>query len=133
MIQVTAAVIIRDGKVLVARRNQGVHLGGKWEFPCGKLEPNETMAGSLKRGLKEEFSIEVAVDSFICMNKHSYSFGELELFAYRVHIISGDFKLKEHVEIRWILPSELLSYDFAEAHIPVCKRVIEDYQGEVLS
>lgn len=128
MIQVTAAVIIRDGKILIARRKLGIHpsLAGKWEFPGGKLEPNEAMVQCLKRELSEEFAIRVEIDSFICMNSHKYSFADLELFAYKVHLISGNFQLQEHDEIRWVAPSELLSYDFAEADIPICQKVMEE-------
>ena len=126
--QVTAAVIVKDGKILIARRKPDIHpsLSGKWEFPGGKVESNETMVECLKRELNEEFGIEVEIDNFICLNKHKYSFGDLELFAYKVHLISGDFQLQEHDEVRWVLPSELLSYDFAEADIPICKKVMEE-------
>ena len=127
MIQVTAAVIIRDGRVLIAKRRSGATLAGKWEFPGGKVEPDETMVQCLKRELDEESGVKVEVEDFICMNKHSYSFGDVELFAYKVRVISGEFQLNEHDEVKWVLPSELLLYDFAEATIPICKRVMEDY------
>ena len=128
MIQVTAAVIIQNRKILIARRKEGMHLSRKWEFPGGKLEPNETMVQCLKREMNAELGVEIEIDDFICMNRHRYSFGEQELFAYKVHVISGDLQLREHDEIKWVLPSELLSYDFAEAHIPICKRVMADYK-----
>ena len=127
MVQVTAAVIIKDGKILIAKRKAGGRLANKWEFPGGKLESNETMVQCLKRELNEEFGIEVEVDNFICMNKHRYTFDELELYAYKVNLLSGKFLLRDHDEIKWVLPSELPLYDFAEADIPVCKIVMEEY------
>ena len=126
MIQVTAAVIVRDGRILIAKRRSGISLANKWEFPGGKVEPDEAMVRCLKREVEEELGIKVEVDDFICMNNHVYSFGEIELFAYKAHIISGALQLKEYDEVKWVLPSELLLYDFAEATIPICKRVMED-------
>lgn len=131
MVQVTAAVIVKDGKILIAKRKDGGRLANKWEFPGGKLEPNETMVQCLKRELNEEFGIEVNIDSFICMNKHRYTFGELELYAYKVKLISEKFLLRDHNEVKWVLPSELLLYDFAEADIPVCNRVMEENYEEI--
>ena len=57
MRQVTAAVLVRDGKVLIAQRKRGNALAGKWEFPGGKLEPGETSEACLRRELLEEFGV----------------------------------------------------------------------------
>ena len=113
--QITAAVIERDGKMLIARRRRGRTLGGKWEFPGGKIEPGETPKECLKREIKEEFDIESEVGDFLISSKFTYCFVPIELLAYRVKHSSGDFKMNDHEEIRWVRLSELKLYDFLPA------------------
>ena len=60
--QVTAAVIGKDDKILIAKRRLGRTLGGKWEFPGGKIEPGETPRQALARELREELAIEAEPD-----------------------------------------------------------------------
>ena len=61
MIQVVAAVIVNRNRFLIARKKKGKSLEGLWEFPGGKVEPDESMEQSLKRELSEEFQIEIEV------------------------------------------------------------------------
>jgi 8-oxo-dGTP diphosphatase len=117
--QVTAAVIERDGKIFIARRRFGRALGGKWEFPGGKIEPGETPEACLKRELKEEFDIESEIGDFLISGKFTYCFVPIELLAYKVRHLSGDFKVNDHEEVRWVHPSELKLYDFLPADRPV--------------
>ena len=124
--QVTAAVIEKDGKILIARRRKGRTLGGRWEFPGGKIEPGETAEACLKRELKEEFEIESEIGKFIIANQFRYCLVPIELLAYRVKHLSGEFKVNEHEEIRWVLPSELSSYDFMPADDPIVKILLKN-------
>ena len=117
--QVTAAVIEKDGKVLIAQRRKGSTLGGRWEFPGGKIDPGETAEACLKRELKEEFDIESEIGKFIIASQFRYCLVPIELLAYRVKHLSGEFKVHEHEEIRWVSPSELRSYDFMPADKPI--------------
>jgi len=117
--QVTAAVIERDGKILIAKRRLGSTLGGKWEFPGGKIEPGETPEECLKREIKEELNIESEVGDFLISGKFTYCFVPIELLAYRVKHLSGDFKVNDHEEIRWVRASELKLYDFLPADRPI--------------
>jgi 8-oxo-dGTP diphosphatase len=119
--QVTAAVIEKDGKVLIAQRRKGSALGGRWEFPGGKIEPQESPEVCLKRELKEEFDIESEIGQFIVASKFRYCLVPIELLAYRVKHLSGEFKVNEHEEIRWVSPSELGSFDFMPADKPIVK------------
>ena len=119
--QVTAAVIEKGGKILIAQRRKGSTLGGRWEFPGGKIEPGETAEACLKRELKEEFDIESEVGKFIIASQFRYCLVPIELLAYRVKHLSGDFKVNEHEEVRWVSPSELSSYDFMPADEAIVK------------
>ena len=126
-VKVTAAVIEKDGKILIAKRKKGGRLEDKWEFPGGKIEEGETPEDCLRRELLEEFGIDTRIKDFVCSNEHSYSYGSIELLAYKVEHISGDFKLIDHEEINWIKPEELGEYDFAEADKPIVKELIINF------
>ncbi|MDD5174368.1 MAG: 8-oxo-dGTP diphosphatase MutT [Candidatus Omnitrophica bacterium] len=119
--QVTAAVIEKGGRILIAQRRRGRTLGGRWEFPGGKIEPGETPETCLKRELKEEFDIESEIGQFIIASRFRYCLVPIELLAYRVKHLSGEFKVNEHEEIRWVSPSELGSYDFMPADHSIVK------------
>ncbi len=123
--QVTAAVIEKDGKILIAQRRKGSTLGGRWEFPGGKIEPGETAEECLKRELKEEFDIESEAVDFLIASRFRYCLVPIELLAYRVKHLSGEFKVNEHDQIRWVTPSELNSYDFMPADKPIVELLRE--------
>jgi len=116
---VTAAVIERDGKILIARRKKGDRMEGLWEFPGGKLEGNESPEECLRRELHEEFGIDADIGDFLLSSPYEYPHLKIELLAYRATYMSGDFKLNDHDEIRWVSPSELKRYDLAGADVPV--------------
>ncbi len=124
MKKVSAAVIAKEGMILIAKRSrESRHEPGKWELPGGKVERHETPEQSLKRELYEEFGIEVEVGRFICSSTYTYPHGRIELVAYRVSHLSGEFVLNDHEEIRWVAPAEMGEYDFAPADIPIVQRL----------
>jgi len=125
MKQVAAAVMEKDGKVLIARRKPGDALAGKWEFPGGKLEPGETPEVCLRRELMEEFGVDTKIGDFVCSSRFEYKHLQIELLAYRVAHISGEFKLNDHDRIAWVAAAELLKYDFCSADIPVVNKILE--------
>jgi 8-oxo-dGTP diphosphatase len=97
---VTAAVIEKNGKVLIAKRKKGDPLEEKWEFPGGKLEPRETVEDCLMRELREEFGMEVEVGEFIGTSTFIYRHASIKLMAFRVTMISDVVELTAHEEIR---------------------------------
>jgi len=101
MLDVCAGVIIKNNKVLLARRPQGSHLAGFWEFPGGKIEKGETPEECLKRELKEELAIEATVGDFICASEYDYVEKSIRLLAYYVEI-TGEPQLKAHDSLAWI-------------------------------
>jgi 8-oxo-dGTP diphosphatase len=118
---VTAAVIEKGGRILIARRKKGDRMEGMWEFPGGKPEGNESPEECLARELREEFGIETQIGEFLVSSPYEYPHLAIELLAYRATYIAGEFKLNDHDEIRWVLPSELLRYDLAGADVPVAE------------
>jgi len=117
-IQVTAAVIESEGRVLIARRGKNSARAGKWEFPGGKIRSGEPPEECLARELMEEFSLASRIGAFIGSNEHEYDDIIVELLAYRAVLGPGPITLNAHQEIQWVSPEEFDRYDFAEADIP---------------
>jgi len=115
MIQVTAAVMVNDEMLLIAKRKPTGRLPNLWELPGGKVEPDETPEECLQREIKEEFDINVSVGEYLGSNTHTYDFGTIELMAYRTIWEDGDLILNDHEEIRWVFAHELDQFDFAPA------------------
>jgi 8-oxo-dGTP diphosphatase len=122
---VSAAVIERDGAVLIARRRRGKLHTGKWEFPGGTVEEGESPQECLKRELHEELGITVVVGDLLCDTQHSYSPDfTIRLLVFGVQVLSGTFDLNDHEEIRWVAPMDLMHYDFPEADRPVIEQLV---------
>ncbi len=121
--RVAAAVIEREGKLLIARRKAGGRFGGLWEFPGGKIEPGETPEECLRRELREELGVEAEVKESLGASRYDYGDFEVELLVFRVEILTECFRLNDHDEIRWVLPEELKQYAFPEADEPVVRRL----------
>lgn len=125
MDKVTAGIIEKDGKVLIAKRKTGKCIGAKWEFPGGKLEDGETLEECLKRELEEELSIEVEVGDFVASSSFTCDNRKIELIAYRVKYLSGDVVLIDHEEVKWVKPSELKNYEFTLPDVPIVEKLLE--------
>jgi mutator protein MutT len=125
-IQVTAAVMRReDGRVLLARRNPGRAFAGLWEFPGGKIEPDETPEGCLERELYEEFGIECAIGAYIGSSRVENPGVIVELHAYETRHISGEFTPADHDAIAWVTLDELGEYAMPEADVPIVRCLLE--------
>lgn len=123
IIQVTAAVIINEDKILIAQRRRDQHMGLKWEFPGGKIRESETPEACLTRELFEEFSIKTRIRELFHRNIHHYEKKSIELISFLVDFLSGEFVLRDHEEIRWVTREELASFDFADADLPIVKKL----------
>ena len=108
-IQVAAAVVWRDGRVLLTRRPPGGPLGLKWEFPCGKLEPGETVEQALVRELREELGVGAVPRGTLAVDTQEYAHGlSIELHFVGCELESLDFTPGPEVrEVRWNRPSEV--------------------------
>lgn len=126
MIKVVAALIEKDKKVLIAKRSTGdVNVFGKWEFPGGKVEPNEEEMQAIEREILEEFELEVKAKEFMVNNICKYPTKIVDLRLYSCDYVKGEFKLHDHSEIAWVEKQNLLKYDLAPADIPLAKYLIK--------
>ena len=124
MLKVVAALIEKDNKVLIARRSTGdPNIIGKWEFPGGKVELGENEFQAIEREIKEEFELTIKAKKFLINNIYEYSHKIVDLRLYSCCYISGDFKLHDHFEYKWVAKEKILNYDFAPADIPLAEFV----------
>ncbi len=128
MVRVTAAVIVRDGALLIARRAAGDRFGGRWELPGGKVEDGESLASCLARELAEELGIEADIGEELAAVRHSYGGRTIELHALRVRSFRGALVASAHDELRWAAPAEWGSRDFLEADRPVLEMLRKRWQ-----
>lgn len=126
MDKVTAGIIEKDGKILIARRKTGKCIGAKWEFPGGKLEEGETLEECLKRELKEELNFDVEVGEFVTSSKFSCGNKNIELMAYKVRYISGEMVLCDHDKALWVTPEALGDYEFTLPDVPIVKKIMQN-------
>ena len=123
-IEVVGAVIVRDGLVLCVQRSPGGSLPGLWEFPGGKIEPNEEPKDALTREIDEELRCEVTVGDIVTTTAYDYSFGTVRLTTYYCDLIAGEPTLQEHAEMLWAHPSQLPDLEWAAADIPAVGLVL---------
>ena len=123
---VTAAIIIENGKILLTQRAENSSLPNMWEFPGGKIEPNETPKNCLIRELKEELNITASVGELFTKTIYKYNFGEIELLFFFANITSGEIKLNVHKDYKLVTPSDLLKYNLAPADIEAAK-MLQDF------
>jgi mutator protein MutT len=119
----TVAIIKNEGKYLIAKRKSGGVVGGKWEFPGGKIERHESPQESLRRELKEELNADATIGEFFNEHIHRYETGMFRVFAFMVDCFSSNFDLNEHDEIRWVSTSEMDQFDFTGNGKPVMKKL----------
>lgn len=123
MKEVTAAIILKDNRVLIAQRAPDDKLAGKWEFPGGKIEQGETPQECLKREIREELDVDIEVLDFFGESIYAYNSGKIKLMAFWCRWVSGDFTLKVHSNIAWADHHEFDLYDFAPADIPLVEKL----------
>lgn len=116
MIKVVAAIIRNNqNEIFIAKRNQNKSQGGLWEFPGGKIEPNETEKQAIIREIKEELDMDIIVIDKYTEIIYEYPDKTINLIALNCQMKDNHYTLLEHQECAWTIPSNLKNYDFAPA------------------
>ena len=119
---VVAAVVVRDGRVLLTRRRADTHLGGMWEFPGGKVETGEDPAEALVREMKEELGVEAEIRASFVFNYHVYPAKRVLLLTYEM-AIRGTPRALGCAELGWFSPAEFRLLETPPADVPVFDRL----------
>jgi 8-oxo-dGTP diphosphatase len=113
------AAIFAEGRCLVGKRGPGRSFAGQWEFPGGKVEPDEQPEAALVREIREELGIEIEVGAWLGRGTAQDLGREIVLDVYAAHRVSGALAATEHAEIAWLSADELEQLDWAEADVPI--------------
>lgn len=114
--RIVVAFIEQAGQVLITRRPRGVHQGGRWEFPGGKVDAGETLPAALAREMREELGVTVAVDGEIAATRYRYPERAVELHLLRCRILAGEPSPRAATELRWVPLPALRSSAFPPAN-----------------
>ena len=118
MKRVVAALIARDGKLLVCQRTRHQTMPLKWEFPGGKIEEGEQPRDALRRELDEELGIQATIGDELARIQHEYpNGGMVELRFYIVREYKGELENRIFKDIQWVVPKDLPKFDFLEADL----------------
>lgn len=124
MITVVAALIKKNGKYLIARRSTGSEeVMGKWEFPGGKVEKDETEEHAIEREINEEFEMDIKALRFLTNNVCEYPSKTIDLRLYECKYLSGEFHLHDHSEYKFVKKEDIVKYDLCPADIPLAEYV----------
>jgi len=116
---VTAAIIRKGSRVLLARRSSEGRLAGFWEFPGGKVESGETPEESLARELFEELGITTRIGKKMTESSYQYEHGNFRIIAYSVDWISGEPSPNVHDRLDWVKIDNLTDYRVLPADVPI--------------
>jgi mutator protein MutT len=114
-IDVSAALIFRDSKLLITQRHADSHLGGLWEFPGGKREPAETFEQCLVREVREELGVEISVGGLLEEITHAYPEKTVHLKFFICRLERGEPKPLGCAALKWVGKAGLEQYAFPAA------------------
>jgi 8-oxo-dGTP diphosphatase len=127
MKRVVAALIWKDGKILICQRTRHQPMPLKWEFPGGKIEEGEQPRDALRRELDEELGITAVVGDEVERIHHVYPSGNsVELRFFDVHAYNGQMENRIFKTIVWAQPAELPAYDFLEADLGLVAKLAKN-------
>ncbi|HWF05803.1 MAG TPA: (deoxy)nucleoside triphosphate pyrophosphohydrolase, partial [Candidatus Angelobacter sp.] len=114
--------IVKENTILICQRTEDQAMPLKWEFPGGKVEPDEDLKDALHRELDEELGIDAEIGARVAAIQHTYRGGNaLELHFYRVDHFKGELQNRIFRDIRWVDRKDLPTFDFLQADTGLVK------------
>ena len=126
--EVVAALIWQDDKFMICQRPAHKARGLLWEFVGGKVEPGETKEQALIRECREELAITLSVGDVFMDVVHEYPDLTVHLTLFNATIAEGEPEKLEHIDIKWITPSEIPEYDFCSADVEILAKICEVFE-----
>lgn len=123
IVEVAAALIVREGRFLICRRPEHKARGGLWEFPGGKTEAVESVFDAVVRECREELGVTIVPSRVVDEVTHTYPDITVRLSLVLAVIAEGEPMLLEHSALAWISPSDIPRYDFCPADYPMLSRL----------
>lgn len=125
-IQVVAAVIIHDGKILCVQRGESKfpYISKKYEFPGGKIEIGESKEESIKREIIEELNMEINIVSEFLSVTHQYPDFQITMHSFLCSCETPSLILNEHIDFKWLKKDNLSDLDWAAADIPIVDKLV---------
>ena len=120
---VVAALVRREGRILVSRRRADQPMPLLWEFPGGKVDPGEDPVVALAREVKEELDCEVRVGRIHDVVFHAYDAFDLVMLVYACEIVAGTPRAREVAEIAWVEPAALPKMELLPADYPLARQL----------
>jgi mutator protein MutT len=124
--EVAAGIVWNGSEVLIARRQDHDHQGGRWEFPGGKRREGESIEQCLRREMLEEIGIEVEVGPLWRALTHVYPDRAVSLYFHMCEAMRGNPRAIECAEVRWVHPRALAEFSFVEGDIQVLPDLARD-------
>ena len=127
LLVVACALVDPDGRVLMARRPEGKAMAGLWEFPGGKVQPDELPEEALIRELREELGIDVTAACLapLTFASHTYEAFHLLMPLYVCRKWSGAAEAREGQELKWIKPARMRDYPMPAADLPLVGHLMD--------
>ena len=126
VIEVSAGLVFRSGKLLITQRHAGAHLGGLWEFPGGKREAGETFEQCLARELQEELGVKVVVGKLFDSVTHAYPERTVLLKFFLCFLPTGEPQAIDCAAVKWVNREELIAHDFPAADAGLLTKLFGD-------
>ncbi len=125
VVEVAVGVIKQDNKIFISKRADDLHQGGKWEFPGGKREANETIEQALSRELQEEIGIHVTKQRPLMVIEHDYGDKKVRLDVRVIEAFSGQASQQEGQLAMWVEIKDLANYHFPKANQAIIAKLSE--------
>ena len=126
VIEVSAGLVFRSGKLLITQRHANAHLGGLWEFPGGKRETGETFEQCLARELREELGVDVVVGKLFDSVTHAYPERTVLLKFFLCLLPAGEPQAIDCAAVKWVNREELPANDFPGADEGLIAKLTSD-------
>ena len=122
-IDVAAALIVRDGKLLITQRHAKSHLGGLWEFPGGKREAGETFETCLVREIREELGVDISVGELFEEVTHVYPEKTVRLKFFWCKLVTGEPQAVDCAAVCWVGKNGLAGFEFPAADAQLLEKL----------